>query len=48
MNFVARYEVCRRFMAIPGVAPVTALSFVTAVDDPQRFRRSRDMARTSA
>lgn len=44
VKFVARHEVCRRFMAIPGVGPVTALSFVTAIDDPQRFRRSRDVA----
>lgn len=44
VKFVARHEACRRFMAIPGVGPVTALSFVTAIDDPQRFRRSRDVA----
>jgi hypothetical protein len=31
-------------MAIPGVGPVTALSFMTAIDDPSRFRRSRDVA----
>lgn len=31
-------------MAIPGVGPVTALSLVTAIDDPSRFRRSRDVA----
>ena len=41
---VARSEPCRRFMAIPGVGPVTALSFMTAIDDPPRFRRSRDVA----
>lgn len=41
---VARSELCRRFMAIPGVGPVTALSFMTAIDDPSRFRRSRDVA----
>ncbi len=29
---------------IPGVGPVTALSFMTAIDDPTRFRRSRDVA----
>ncbi len=27
VKFVARHELCRRFMAIPGVGPVTALSF---------------------
>ncbi len=31
-------------MTIPGVGPVTALSFMTAIDDPSRFRRSRDVA----
>jgi transposase len=44
VKFVARHEVCRRFMAIPGVGPVTALSFVMAIDDSSRFRRSRDVA----
>lgn len=37
-------DLCRRFMAIPGVGPVTALSFTSAIDDPGRFRRSRDVA----
>ncbi|BCG70768.1 hypothetical protein MesoLj113a_19260 [Mesorhizobium sp. 113-1-2] len=44
VKMVARNEPCRRFMAIPGVGPVTALSFMTAIDDPTRFRRSRDVA----
>jgi transposase len=44
VQFVARHELCRRFMAIPGVGPVAALSFMTAVEDPARFRRSRDVA----
>jgi transposase len=35
---------CRRFMAIPGVGPVTALSFSSAIEDPTRFRRSRNVA----
>ena len=42
-KLVARNELCRRFMAILGVGPVTALSFVTSIDDPSRFRRSRDV-----
>ncbi len=37
-------ELCRRFMAIPGVGPITALSFATAIENPARFRRSRDVA----
>lgn len=44
IKIVARTELCRRFMAIPGVGPVTAFSFMTAIDDPSRFRRSRDVA----
>ena len=34
---------CRLLMTMPGVGPVTALTFVTAVDDPVRFRRARDI-----
>jgi transposase len=34
---------CRRLMTIPGVGQLTALAFTAAVDDPVRFRRSRDI-----
>jgi transposase len=34
-------EVCRRFMSVPGVGEIAALSFKAAVDDPARFKRSR-------
>lgn len=44
VKMVARSELCRRFMTIPGVGPVTALWFMTAIDDPSRCRRSRDVA----
>lgn len=44
VQLAMRDELCRRFMAIPGVGPVTALVFSSAIDDPQRFRRSRDVA----
>lgn len=33
-------DVCRRLMTVPGVGPMTALAFVTAIDDPARFARS--------
>ncbi len=36
-------DACRRLMTIPGVGHLTALAFAAAVDDPARFRRSRDM-----
>ena len=32
---------CTRFMGIPGVGEITALSFKAAVDDPTRFKSSR-------
>jgi transposase len=34
---------CRRLMTIPGVGQLTALAFTAAVDNPGRFRRSRDI-----
>jgi len=34
---------CRRLMTIPGVGRLTALAFAAAIDDPDRFRRSRDV-----
>lgn len=34
-------DVCRRLMTVPGVGPVTALTFCSAVDDPTRFSRSQ-------
>jgi transposase len=32
--------VCRRLMTMPGVGPLTALAFSSAIDDPARFRHS--------
>jgi transposase len=37
-------EMVRRFMDIPGVGPVTALSVYAAIDDPHRFQKSSDVA----
>jgi transposase len=36
-------EVCRRWMRIPGIGPLTAVAFHTAIDIPTRFRRSKDV-----
>lgn len=36
--------ICRRLMTIPGVGPITALTFRASVDDPFRFKTSRDVA----
>jgi transposase len=43
MGLVRKDDVCRRFMTVPGVGPLTALAFKTGVDDPMRFRKSRDV-----
>jgi len=44
IEHIAReHPVCRRLMTAPGVGPVVALSFVTAIDTPHRFRRSEDV-----
>ncbi len=33
----------RRLMTVPGIGPITALAFHSAIDDPTRFRRSRSV-----
>ena len=35
--------VCRRLMSVPGVGAITAITFKSGVDDPTRFKRSRDV-----
>jgi transposase len=42
-RMVRTSDACRRLMTIPGVGQLTALAFTAAVDDPGRFRRSRDV-----
>lgn len=43
LRVVKNDELCRRFMTIPGVGPVTALAFKTTIDHPERLRRSADV-----
>jgi len=40
----ASNPVCRRFMEIPGVGTITAVSFYSAIEDPTRFRHVDDVA----
>lgn len=41
---IARQDtVCRRLMTVPDVGVLTALAFRAEIDDPSRFRRSRDV-----
>ncbi|MDX0480045.1 IS110 family transposase [Sinorhizobium medicae] len=41
---LARYArgsvICRRLMTIPGIGLLTAIAFITAIDDPVRFAKS--------
>lgn len=41
ISIVAADPLCRRFMTVPGVGPIAALSFRAGVDDPLRFTSSR-------
>lgn len=43
LSAVRASAVCRRFMTVPGVGPVVALTAMTGIDDPARFRRSRSV-----
>jgi transposase len=36
-------EICRRWMRMPGIGTLTAIADYTAIDDPRRFRRSKDI-----
>jgi transposase len=41
---IARADrVCTRLMTVPGVGALTALTFKTAIDDPARITKSRDV-----
>jgi transposase len=43
LDAVRGEPICRRLMTVPGVEPLTALAFRATVDQPERFRRSRDV-----
>jgi transposase len=36
-------EVCARLMSVPGVGPITALTFTATIEEPHRFARSEDI-----
>jgi len=35
--------VCTRLMTVPGVGPITALTYTSTIEDPRRFARSEDV-----
>jgi transposase len=43
LSLVRADPVCRQLMSIPGVGAIVAITFKSGVDDPTRFRRSRDV-----
>jgi transposase len=42
-RIVSDLPVCRRFLDIPGVGIICALSFYTAIEDPWRFEKNEDV-----
>lgn len=43
LALVRNDPVCQQLMSVPGVGAVVAMTFRSGVDDPSRFRRSRDV-----
>lgn len=41
LAIVREDAVCRRMMTVPGVGPITSLTFKSAVDDPSRIKKSK-------
>jgi transposase len=43
LGIVRADPVCRQLMSVPGVGAIVAITFKSGVDDPSRFKRSRDV-----
>jgi transposase len=43
LGTVRHDPLCRQLMTAPGVGPVVAITYKTAIDDPGRFRKSKDV-----
>lgn len=43
LNQARTHPICANLMTVPGVGPITALSFYSAIGDPWRFARNRDV-----
>lgn len=43
LGLVRADPVCRQLMSVPGVGAIVAITFKSGVDDPRRFKRSRDV-----
>ena len=42
-RFVRDDPTLQRFMTVPGVGPITALAFRSTIDEPDRFKRARNV-----
>jgi transposase len=42
-NIAEKDKICRRFMTLDGVGPITALTYKSEIDDPTRFKKSRSV-----
>jgi transposase len=40
MRLARRSDTCRRMATIPGIGAITALTFITTIDNPNRLSRS--------
>lgn len=43
LDVARRSSTCRRLMTVPGVGALTAVTYLTTIDDPGRFQHSRDL-----
>ncbi|WP_200957927.1 IS110 family transposase [Sphingomonas sp. Root710] len=43
LGIARRDETAKRLMTVPGVGALTSLAFMSAIDDPARFKRSTDV-----
>lgn len=43
LGMARRDETAKRLMTVPGVGALTSLAFMSAIDDPARFKRSSDV-----
>jgi transposase len=41
LRIVREEEICRRLMTIPGLGPLVAITFKSAIDDPGRIAKSK-------
>ncbi len=43
LAYVKQNDACHQLVSIPGVGPLSAVAFVSAIDDPARFQKSRNV-----